>query len=352
VFLCATKKQKNNFMKTPRFMMMLLTCAVTVLTLARCGSDDPIAKKPADVYVAGSFNTLTAPEYNWVPAYWKNGELVMLAETVGEADLIAVKGNDVYVLGDLDDEHTKIMWKNGIETTFFTDDTDHAYFTNVKFIGNDMYVVGTITGSNGDRAAYWKNGVPHTISTPRESRGLDITVDGEDVYVVGRELDVEGMGIAMIWKNDVENKLTDGTGFGTAFGIAIANGDVYVSGEDETTLMMWKNGVATSLGNAGSSGTGTASIAVHKGDVYVSGYEDNEAKIWKNGESTPLPMPEGGVSTYGYNISVSGKDVFVLGEGSVSGNYKVLVWKNGELLTPYDGTNTYSAYSMSVAAHK
>jgi hypothetical protein len=331
---------------------MLLTCAAMILTLTNCSDDPSPAKKPADVYVAGSFNTLTAPEYNWVPAYWKNGELVMLAETPGDADLIAVNGNDVYVLGGLDDELTKIMWKNGVATEFFADDFDHAYFNNVEFSGNDMYVVGTISSTNGDRAAYWKNGVPHRINTPGESNGIDIQVNGNDVYVVGRELNAEGMSIAMIWKNDVEEKLSDGTGYGRASGIAISDGDVYVSGEDKATLTMWKNGIATPLGNPGSSGTGTASITVYKEDVYVSGYEDNEAKIWKNGESTKLTMPQGGVSSYGYNISVTGEDIFVLGEGTVSGNYKVLVWKNGELLTPYDGTNTYTAYSMSVAAHQ
>lgn len=332
-------------MKNPRFMMMLLACT-SLLTFTQCGSDDPSPAKPADVYVAGNFNTLAGEGgYNWIPVYWKNGEMVELSESNGDADIIGVNNGDVYVLGDLSGDNGKIrIWKNGVMTDF-TDGADYAYVYNIKFFGDDMYVVGTID----DRATYWKNGVSHTINTTLDSRAYDILIDGADVYVAGFERAESGYTIATIWKNDESTDLSDGSSYAEVSGIAMSNGDLYASGTVNQTLKMWKNGVVTPLGTAGNSGTGMKSIAIHNNDVYIVGDDNDVATLWKNGVSTPLPVPESASTSYAYAISFDGNDMFILGEGNVSSKWPVLVWKNNELFTPYDGTIESSAYSMSVA---
>ena len=76
------------------------------------------------------------------------------------------------------------------------------------------------------------------------------------------------------------------------------------------------------------------------------------AERLNRGGASSLTLPEGGTGSYAYNLAFFGKDVFVLGEAYVNGNYKAIVWKNGELFSPYDGTNNYSAYTMSVVAQQ
>ena len=322
---------------------MLLAVTIIVMTFTQCSKNDPTPAKPADVYVAGNFNTLAPSGYNFIPVYWKNGVMTKLSESPGDARAMAIVGNDIYVIGKLDSNGDKwSIWKNGVMTDF-ADAT--AYVYSMKAIGSDIYVCGMINS----HATYWKNGTPHSINSTYESRAYDLAIDGTDVYLVGMEYSLAGGSEAKIWKNDAPTSLTDGNNYADADGIAITNGDVYVTGQESSTLKMWKNGAATTLGTGGQSGTSNNSIAILKNDVYVSGYDNNEAKVWKNGVATALPKPEGITTTYGYSLATQGNNIFVLGEGSLNGTYPVLVWKNGEL-TDYDGTIKGSGYSFSIAA--
>jgi hypothetical protein len=347
-------------MKTPRNFIMQLLLAATLFTLTHCGSDDPkpvvepvvvepVVVKPHDVYTAGSFNTGTA----YVPAYWKNGNLVKLAETQGDADVIAVDGEDVYVIGSLDDNsNKKRLWKNGVMTDF-SDGTNGTYIYSLRILNGDIYAVGMLSTLNGDDATYWKNGIPHTITTGLDSRAYDIAIVGNDIYVVGFQYNENGMSVATFWKNDVGTPLTDGTTYADANGIIVVNNDVYINGHDNSTLKVWKNGVVTISGAEQNSGTAIGGIALLKDDIYVTGYEKNgdiyEAKYWKNGTAFLLPKPTDALSTYCYSIAVAGDDIYFLGETAVNNTYPALVWKNFELMKPYDGTITSSSSCISVS---
>ena len=343
-------------MKSPRQMITLLLAA-TVFLFTQCGSDDPAAVKPQNVYVAGSFNTGTTV----VPAYWKNGELVKLSELSGEAAAIAVKGDDVYVIGNLNDENPlgKKLWKNG-EVTDFTDGSTSVYIYALRIVGDDLYAAGMVSTPDGQGhlATYWKNGVAHTVAPETNSRAYDITVVGNDVYVAGLQYNEDNKGVAKYWKNDVGTELSDGTAHADASGIAVVNNDVYVSGSDNDRLTLWKNGVATLLGGAQyASGTSTGGLVIHDNNVYVVGYESNgtdyKAKYWKNGTAFTLPTPAAATkSVFGYSAAVAGNDIYFLGEFTASTSTNTnpgIVWKNFKMMAPYDGTSVSPAYFIAIA---
>jgi len=339
-------------MNSPRFIMLLVVSA-TLLTFTRCSKSDPTPAAPAkaaDVYVAGTFNTLAGTGYNFIPVYWKNGEMhkLSVADAPGDVYAIAVIGDEIQVIGNLDANGDELsIWKNG-EISHFANAGSYVY--SVKVIGTDVYALGMIN----DKATYWVNGSPTTLSTTSDSRIYDVVKDGTDLYVAGFERNVDGYSVATVWKNgSVFSSLSDGKYYAEANGIAINNGTVYVTGTDNQTLKLWTDGNETILGTAGKSGTGNNSVAVLKGDVYVAGYDNDEAKIWKNNIATTLPKPADLTKHWGYSIATQGNDVFVRGEGTKDGNtYPVLVWKNGVLTDKYDGTTAGTAYGFTVVAGK
>lgn len=307
-------------------------------------ADSQPAKTP-DVFVVGRFNTGKTS----VPAYWKNGDLVKLSEKKGNADFIAIDGDDVYVIGSLEDGSNKTkLWRNGVMTNF-TDESGVAIHS-LRIFKGDLYAVGSMYGAQGWDATYWKNGSAHSVATGMDSFGNDIIVIGNDVYIVGLQYNANGHGVAKYWKNGEGIELTDGTADANAKGIVVISSDVYVSGEDAGTLKIWKNNVPTSLGAIGASGTHTGSIAVINNDVYVVGYEVNyEAKYWKNGKLFMLPRPEGISKAYGYSITTMADNIFFFGAGYKNGEYPPLVWKNFELVAPYDGTFISLINSMTTS---
>ena len=74
--------------------------------------------------------------------------------------------------------------------------------------------------------------------------------------------------------------LTDGSKNAAAYGIAVLDNTVYVSGFEygstNQVAKYWKNGTAVSLTD-GSQYAGSLSIAVSGDDVYVAGYEYDNA---------------------------------------------------------------------------
>ncbi len=103
-----------------------------------------------DVYIAGYVSYHNG---NSAAAYWKNGQLMNLADslTYSTAVALAVKGSDLYVVGT--NGSSPVYWKNGQLVTLHDGFSDSGEATSIAFDGNDIYIGGGY--SNG--SCYWKN---------------------------------------------------------------------------------------------------------------------------------------------------------------------------------------------------
>jgi hypothetical protein len=337
-------------MQTLKKILFLFTLTISGLLNTQCSSDDPKPAKEPDVYVAGRFNNKSeGVPYNFIPAYWKNGEMTLLSNENGEAKAIIAINDDVYVIGKTASNDKKILlWKNGVATDF-TDGSHYVYIMKMIAVGNDIYAVGFESTINGDIARYWKNGIATTVSSGTgDARGQDIFVNGDDVYVSGYQRNENGIAIAKYWNGGSQEILSDGTQDAIAYGIALSGEDVYVSGEEASTLIYWKNGIQIPLGQEGNSSTGVGSIAIQNSIVYIAGEDNGTAKYWKNDVAFPLTLPEGLSDPYVYSIAKSSKNVYCLGEGAINNSYSTVLWKNGKVLAPFDGSIDAYAYGWCV----
>jgi len=311
----------------------------SISAAALAASADCLRKRPVtDVYVTGNYqSSVTVPQS---AAYWKNGTLVNLAPvgTSSDAAGIAVKGNDVYVVGDVIENSGythAVYWKNGVmhPLNYGSAATFASYAVDIAIEGNDVYIVGdyNVIGQKG-QAILWKNGEPHNLSYNQFGSGAHaVKVKGNDVYVSGYSaLDNTVFYIATYWKNGIAHRLENNTGFSFTSGMALNGNDVYIAGmtfptaNGINTVVYWKNGIRTDVEtNAAASG-----IAIGSNNVYIAGTDildgggfQFQATYWKNGVATLL----GGIgdSDFGRDIQVAGNDVYLLAiEGNGSAYYK------------------------------
>jgi hypothetical protein len=281
--------------------------------------DDTIFIAGADIYVIG-FNQRSEFSDN-KPVLWKNG----IEQTLGNGSnfynpsSIFVSGNDVFVAGwgsatNVSGNGVAVLWKNGLIQNL-TDGSNNAYALSVFVSGSDVYVAGTEEHSvtHNTVAKIWKNGVVQNLTDGSTSAGASsVFVSEGNIYVAGYEVNSLGHFVATIWKNGVPQKLTDSTNEGIAKSVFVSDGNVYVAGYDQTSHMLWKNGVAQNY-----SATMLNSIFVSGSDVYVAGHRDYEyigyPELWKNGVAQNL----GNSLTYGEanSVYVSNTGVFVAGWG-------------------------------------
>ncbi|HTD41231.1 MAG TPA: hypothetical protein VK671_11465 [Mucilaginibacter sp.] len=324
-----------------------------------------IANKNVDIYVAGY---VQAANNNFVAAYWKNGTLVKLGDSVNysTANAIAVSGNDVYVVGttwpinqNSSSYSNAVVWKNGV-TIMLSPDSTGSEANSIAIQGNDVYVVGYIHDlvsqtANGTqynaKPIYWKNGVPATL--PNAGSITSVAVNGNDVYFGGSansgsfkySSSNNGKGyIAAYWKNgalaDTLNSPSSYLpGYSTQVnGIAVNSTGVYTVGvSGYNAPECWTGTVAAPI-TGGTTSSTVYSIAANGADVYVVGstfFNGNNfvATYWKNNVPTPLAAgPSGDLSSASYatGISLYGTDVYIAGE--VSNNSAKFLgayyWKN------------------------
>lgn len=195
--------------------------------------------------------------------------------------------------------------------------------TNITFQNNDKYIVGFFNGSY-----YSKNGA-FTLLDSWEASGTDyitntngIAVSNGNVYVSGNDC-----GLACYWNNGTKSNLCYISDYAT--NICVSNNDIYVSGNSGQELInsawtqgqyaiYWKNKNKTILGTGK-----TFDITISNNDVYVVGTNNNKAVYWKNG--TEIILPEGVVAK---SIQISGQDVYIVGNN----NNSAICWKNGTAL--------------------
>ncbi|RRC96624.1 InlB B-repeat-containing protein, partial [Prevotella sp. OH937_COT-195] len=204
-------------------------------------------------------------------------------------------GQDVYVAGDIVDE--PYLWKNHDRIKLAGKANYYGRATSVFVSNNDVYVAGYLFSYKGgkDIAVLWKNNELVELSDgTANARAYSVFVSGNDVYVAGEEN--SGSSKAVLWKNKTVVSLQSG-GFDhhIAKSVFVVGNDVYVAGEarkggNDFYAILWKNNVMNKLGYKAKA----ASVAVSDNNVYVAGYETDtqetqtRAAIWKNGIKTLL----------------------------------------------------------------
>jgi hypothetical protein len=328
---------------------------ILALPFSCCKIDYTLVTKSIDIYVAGS--KISGADTLPSATYWKNGVPTSLTKGLVKSSLFAivVSGKDVYTAGYVGD--TLKYWKNGIGVTVGNDATGKEYLLALSMAIRDghVYLAGAkgrfIASNNASEkfdAAYWRDGVTFPLAI--ESDALDswatsIVVSGQDIYIAGYEIMTEGI-FPKLWKNGNPINVNVSSLNAQFESVTISGSDIYLagmSGDSPTELAAtyWKNGVAFPLSvDPNSSHSRATSIAVSGPDIYVAGWESNRsgvtvAKSWKNG--VPTILSDGTISQVAYSIAISGKDVYITGTGPIS-NASIL-WKNGQVVPPFDGTN-------------
>ena len=210
-----------------------------------------------------------------------------------------------------------------------------------------------VAGYEGNAAMLWKNGIGQRLSyrNSPNAEAQSVYVSGNDVYVGGWEEDSRKDRVVKLWKNGIEQNLSDGSGntYASAQSIYVSGNDMYVVGpkkiynQNISNTMLWKNGVAEQLSWT-EEYYNNASVYVSGNDVYVVGsvYDRHykwRAKLWKNSVSQKLVDRD--YSSSANSVFVSGKDVYVVGSiGSFA-----TIWKNGieQNLTDEDKSSSFSS---------
>jgi hypothetical protein len=214
-----------------------------------------VAASGGDVYVAGSLGSLAA--------LWVNGGLQHVSNN-GWACCVVLSGEDVYVGGqDYVLGTTGAIWKNGVKQTVAPPGPGarRASVESLFVSGDDVYAaVMDIIDDNiynlKSRPLLWKNGESQELLNEGEFGAYvrTVFVEGEDVYVVGNELNKAGP-MAVLWKNGVWQKLLADKP-ALADSLFVLNGNVYVAGRQATGAgvsipTLWINGEAVDLRPSG-----------------------------------------------------------------------------------------------------
>lgn len=232
---------------------------------------------------------------------------------------------DIYVCGyekkTNEGKFIATVWKNGVATSL-TDGTKNADAYDIFVAGKNIYVVGSELNSNGDPVAkIWINGAPQILTDEPNSYGEKVIVSNNDIYVLFYVLENDSY-VRKIWKDGVISETQGGV---TNF--AVNNGDVYMVGYDGQYAMLWKNGVGSKLTNGEFSSVAN-DIEIKDNNVYIVGSEQSNAKLWKNGVGSNLI--DGNLSRTAKEISIVGDDIYVSGITYNPFTFRSLIWKNGE----------------------
>ncbi|MBK7653473.1 MAG: hypothetical protein IPJ20_25880 [Flammeovirgaceae bacterium] len=275
-----------------------------------------------DVYVAGweRINNLQLANY------WKKGTKTTLGTDASAVYTMAVNGTDVYTGGFeiINGFDLPRYWHNSTGITVNVNDPiiskvvmGNGACAGIYYSANNVYAVGSYRNSQG-RFSPWEttNGEVPANTIPNNDKfsfANAIFVNGSDKYVAGNQNNATtGLAMATVWKNGDYTSLTDGiSSVGVAKAVLAIGNDIYVWCMNKRTNMVadlhlpstGKNGVPIKLSTANSNATG---IAVFDGDVYVTGWENNGTrnivKYWKNG--TAVSLTDGASSSAGNSIFV------------------------------------------------
>lgn len=309
--------------------------------LQNCGSDDP-TPQATEVFVAGYVDDSKA---NYSVAYTKNGAIEIVGDgSVYEyANDCTIEGNDFYMAGISGNDMA--YWKNGVRT-IVPKDPSQPWEEITQIIiknGKKYFQAYSPAGTNAFR--YYVDDARTILVSPSSVGEMSVSSTG-DVYVVG----ASSTGRAVYWKNGVENELS--TQDSGAAGIHIVGSDVYITGyyynaESMPIPVYWKNGTMTEL-ELSEEGVGARpeKIFVSGDDVFVAGQlTDDNLVMWENGVMTTL-VAEGVTLNRLFDLEVKKGNVYVLCKNQSTG--KSFLLKNGALVAPFNGTQQGEFSSMAI----
>lgn len=296
------------------------------------------AEPETSIYICG-----TDEDYNGlgdIGVYWKNNQQQLLTTgTTGKFNINAIAvsdSGDVYVVGNKINTLTgmteAVLWKNGLSTRL-TNGNNNAYANAVFISQGNVYVAGT----DGNKAIYWMNGNPVTLS--ENGSAASIFVSGKDIYVAGSDGNN-----TVYWKNGIATNIGNGSYSQSVYSICVYGGDVYLAGQrrylnatnTKQIATYWKNGVAIEVGNAANHSQANTIYVSDIGDIYVLGWEELSTgnalgKYWKNG--IPVSLTSNAVSSFANAICITKGDVYVAGSKKNTNGVGIPMaayWKNGE----------------------
>ena len=336
------------FNHTIRAMLFLIL--IPVFSSCAGSGDSTDTGKQTTIYTAGYHYTSITQDSTKVPCYWKNQTRTDLPQlnnlAGGEATSIAVSGSDVYVVG-FTRQTTKSVpcyWKNDNRTDLSTIDANQSGKAQGIFInGSKIYIAGqTINAAGKGIPCYWENGNRTDLSTLAANYGgiaWSIFVSGSVIYVSGNtQNDISDFwtrkNVPCYWANGTRTDLSgiggppqNATGHSYAYSIIVKDSDIYVSGTtmDKTDLpypCYWLNGDRTDLKFIDPSrGAYGWNMALSGSNMYVAGWVASDIAYlpvaypayWKNDTMNTLLDPEGSIVGQVYDVKVFGVHVYLSG---------------------------------------
>ena len=310
-----------------------ITLSVLSIIISSCSlenEDQPNSnvKNSDNEIIEGKTIYIVGDSYNenneYTSCYWINGERVELPGGYTATDIVVSNGN-VYTSGTANgacywvNQQRYDLPGNGGEAEAIAVD------------GEDIYVAGWY--NNG--SCYWKNGQRIDLTVNRDSQAFAIGVrDNGSIYVGGYYMNNHHYYIPCFWKdgNNRTNLPIPNGGDGEVNDIALEDGNMrYYSGYVlktssfagyTPTAAYWRHTTRNDLPFGGSTydiyGATGHGIKIYNGDVYVAGYTDwfediNDSltggtvpQYWRNGEIYDLPG--GPITEYGigaaYDIDI------------------------------------------------
>lgn len=230
-----------------------------------------------------------------------------------------------------------VLWKNG-EPTYLTDGTYIAYAYSIFVEQGNTHVVGY----ENSIGKYWKNGVAQNALTPTAKYFTKVQVINNKVYILGKA----GNDI-ILWEDGVATTILNATSndvFPCDF--KVVGNDKYVLIHNDYKAILWKNGTTTTLSDSVIKDQAKG-LCISDNNVYVLAEEYTsefvkKIKYWKNGVVNYVNNPSSNI--YAYNIDVKNNDVYI--SGTI--NQKAYFWKNG-VATQVGSTTGYSfCYGIQV----
>lgn len=291
-----------------------------------------------DVYVVGTYTANS--EYSSA-AYWKNGTLVDLGQNGSLAHGIVVSGNNIYVAGQAiqsgnPNAFQAAYWLNGTEVDLsyasITHYSSRAFAIALK--GTDVYVVGDVTNvdNNTSYAMIWKNGVATNLAYNSYNSGAtSIAIRNDTVLVAGYSSNASIPSIGTYWINNTAHLVRTGAGPSSTSGVIFDNsGNFYISGNLNNSIsntgVYWYNGIYQYILSSPVSVSNTSGITFSGGSIYIAGQANNTAHVgqasyWQNGTYNVAEIG----SSMALDIQFAGSVKYVLTYQYPTGGY----YRNG-----------------------
>ena len=189
-------------------------------------STEGIIIDDGNVYIGGRYSD-SNPD-NSYPCYWVNGmrhELPINGGIIRDSHVnkgIAVSGGKVYTLHGYSG-----YWINDI----WHELPQKGEYNGIAVSGDDVYVIGFV-----DNCGYWHNEEWHELPKPVSSTCISpwsIAVFDRDVYITGRYSGTDGINHPCYWRNGILHLLAEPTDAAGSFAVAVAMANVKRTNKEE-----------------------------------------------------------------------------------------------------------------------